>query len=228
MGIAYNTSIVRNGLILHLDAANPKSYPGSGTSWNDLSGRNNNATLVGSPTITNSIIQLNGSQNITIPTSPNWNFGLNDFAFDMWFNLSTYISTTNNPTLFGVFPYYSASPNGFLLCVTPVGKLGFYTDSYETYAESLAIVVPLNTWLHCVVTRVSGILKFYIQGSVVLSIDLSTFSVVNSTGISIGKDITQQADFFTGSVSNFKAYSKGLTQLEIQQNFEATRGRYGV
>jgi len=45
MGITYNTSIVRNGLVLHLDAANRKSYPGTGTTWTDLSGLNNNGTL---------------------------------------------------------------------------------------------------------------------------------------------------------------------------------------
>ena len=45
MGIAYNSSIVRDGLVLHLDAANPKSYPGSGTVWKDLSGLGNDGTI---------------------------------------------------------------------------------------------------------------------------------------------------------------------------------------
>jgi hypothetical protein len=49
MAIAYNTSIVRDGLVLYLDAANPKSYPGTGTTWFDLSGKGNNATLYNSP-----------------------------------------------------------------------------------------------------------------------------------------------------------------------------------
>ena len=48
MGISYNTSLVRDGLVLHLDAANKKSYSGTGTAWNDMSGNNNNATLVNS------------------------------------------------------------------------------------------------------------------------------------------------------------------------------------
>jgi hypothetical protein len=46
MGIAYNTSIVRDGLVLYLDAANKKSYSGTGTVWKDLSGQSNNGTLV--------------------------------------------------------------------------------------------------------------------------------------------------------------------------------------
>jgi hypothetical protein len=41
MGIAYNPRTITDGLVLCLDAANPKSYPGSGTTWTDLSGRGN-------------------------------------------------------------------------------------------------------------------------------------------------------------------------------------------
>ena len=42
--------IVRSGLVLHLDAARPASYPGSGTTWTDLSGQGNNGTLTNGPT----------------------------------------------------------------------------------------------------------------------------------------------------------------------------------
>ena len=43
MAVNYNTSIVTNGLVLALDAANRKSYSGSGTTWTDLSGNNNSS-----------------------------------------------------------------------------------------------------------------------------------------------------------------------------------------
>jgi len=49
MGLSHSPSIATNGLVLYLDAANEKSYPGSGTTWNDLSGRENHHTLTGSP-----------------------------------------------------------------------------------------------------------------------------------------------------------------------------------
>ena len=38
MGIAYNTSMISDGLIVYVDAANPRSYPGTGNTWYDLSG----------------------------------------------------------------------------------------------------------------------------------------------------------------------------------------------
>ena len=46
MALAHSPKIVTDGLVLCLDAANPKSYPGSGTTWTDLSGNGNNGTLV--------------------------------------------------------------------------------------------------------------------------------------------------------------------------------------
>jgi len=60
MGIAYNTNIVRDGLLLHLDAANVKSYLGSRTTWNDLSDKGNNGTLVNGP-----VYSSNGKGSIT-------------------------------------------------------------------------------------------------------------------------------------------------------------------
>lgn len=54
-------STITSGLILCLDAANPKSYPGSGTNFFDLSGRGNHHTLIGSPTYANGRFTLNGS-----------------------------------------------------------------------------------------------------------------------------------------------------------------------
>ena len=45
MGLFHSPRIVTDGLVMALDAANAKSYPGSGTTWNDISGNGNNATL---------------------------------------------------------------------------------------------------------------------------------------------------------------------------------------
>ena len=50
MSTRYNPSIVRDGLVLYFDAANTKSYPGSGTTWYDLSGNERHGTLINEPT----------------------------------------------------------------------------------------------------------------------------------------------------------------------------------
>ena len=50
MSLIHNANVVRDGLVLYLDAANPKSYPGSGTTWYDLSGNSKNGALTNGPT----------------------------------------------------------------------------------------------------------------------------------------------------------------------------------
>lgn len=99
-------NIVRNGLVLCLDAASLRSYPGSGTTWNDLSGNNNNGTLTNGPTfnsenggsivfdgtndyapITGSVISITNpnlsQENKTNPLSVlNWYQILNNFTFE--------------------------------------------------------------------------------------------------------------------------------------------------
>ena len=60
MGIAYNTSIVKDGLVLYLDAANIKSYPGTGTTVFNLGNNGINTTLVNGPTVSNNVFTFDG------------------------------------------------------------------------------------------------------------------------------------------------------------------------
>ena len=72
MGFARGPNIVTDGLVLALDAASPKSYPGSGTTLFDLSGNGNEGTLTSGPTFSsqnNGAIQVDGSENISGPTA---------------------------------------------------------------------------------------------------------------------------------------------------------------
>lgn len=70
MGLNYGPRIVRDGLILSLDAADPNSYPGSGNTWYDLSGNGYHLNLYNGPIFTNdSKFELNGSCGFTYPSS---------------------------------------------------------------------------------------------------------------------------------------------------------------
>jgi len=76
MGRAHSPSLVMNGLILCLDAGNTKSYPGSGTTWTDLSGNGNNGTLTNGPTFNSSnggSIVFDGSNDYAEVTTRNTN-----------------------------------------------------------------------------------------------------------------------------------------------------------
>lgn len=109
MAVAYNPQIVTNGLVLALDAGNTKSYPGSGTTWTDLSGRENHHTVTGSPIYSGGMFTLDGStQGFTRTSAINGVSSTNTVviwystteAQELWVrgnqNNSVYLSASNN------------------------------------------------------------------------------------------------------------------------------------
>lgn len=90
------------GLVLNLDAGDPASYAGAGTTWTDLSGRGNNGTLVNSVTYSSSnhgTLVFNGytpvqgpNPYVLLPKNSDFDFGTGDFSVDMW----NYITTVND------------------------------------------------------------------------------------------------------------------------------------
>ena len=85
MGFYRGPKIVTDGLVLALDAANKKSYPGTGTTWQDLSGNGNDATLVNSPTFgtTNGgRFEFDGTNRYL--TFPEISFTNQDFTLEFW------------------------------------------------------------------------------------------------------------------------------------------------
>ena len=89
MAISYNPRIVTDGLVLALDAGNPKSYPGSGTTWTDLSGNGNNGTLTNGPTYSSAnggSIVFDGVDDYAEITDSSNNFDLGgiDATLEFW------------------------------------------------------------------------------------------------------------------------------------------------
>ena len=106
MAIKHSPRIVTDGLVLYLDAANTKSYPGSGTTWTDISGKSNNGTLTNGPTFDSGnkgTIVFDGSNDYVSETS-----GLSDsllqgdWSISFWANfdvVNTGNSTNDKPLL---------------------------------------------------------------------------------------------------------------------------------
>ena len=70
MGIFRGPNIVRDGLVLHLDAVNTNSYPAAGSTWYDLSGNGNDHTITNSPTFSNGAFTINETQSFTRSSMP--------------------------------------------------------------------------------------------------------------------------------------------------------------
>ena len=83
--------IITTNLTSYLDAANPSSYPGSGTTWTDLSGNNNNFILTNGPTYDNrngGSISFDGTDDYLLNNSLVLNYNAN-FTIQFWFNTNS-------------------------------------------------------------------------------------------------------------------------------------------
>ena len=237
MSLGHGASIVRDGLVLHLDAANVKSYTGSGTTWSDVSGNGNNGTLTGSPTyVSSETFTFNGSSDfILLPANFFPYPSLTTFTISLWFKSSSTAggtlfeqqSTTNPGSASGYVPVIYLNTNGTIR-VEPF----FYGDPFNVITSSS--VLNDNTWHNVIVTYDSGECKLYIDGVVesqqlnglTLQSYTSTYYYMVGAGRANGRGLG--SFYLNGSISDFKFYNKSLTENEIAKNYEAMRGRYGL
>jgi hypothetical protein len=242
MSLGHGASIVRSGLVLHLDAANIKSYPGSGTTWSDLSSGGNNGTLTNGPTYGSSnkgIITFDGTNDYaTIPDVT----GVTDFAItdNYTVDFSVYLNSTQNDT--------SNSDNDVIEKWSGgVGSIGYpYTFRYirasnalqcnvynATTVQTTSITISSNNWWHIcgVFNWSSSLLTLYGNGGQIISSRALTLTgnITNTSALYLmRRGGVSSSNYATGSLSALKIYNRALTAAEVKQNFEATRGRYGI
>jgi hypothetical protein len=222
------TSIITSGLVLNLDAGNPSSYPGSGTSWFDLSGNGNNGTLNNGPTFTGSFggsIVFDGTNDQVDVSSANLpiQFGTSPFAIELW------VRATNSSKRQGLVCASGGTGNGPIFAIesNTVG-VGIYGSAnvVNTGAGSIAA----NTWYHIVLTRAStssNSTYIYINSVLNGTGTLSTnFSSTNSVGIGYTPNT---AEYTVGNIAAVRIYkNKYLSDSEVLQNYNAVKSRFGL
>jgi len=240
-----NVQIVTDGLVLNLDAGDTSSYPGSGTTWYDISGNGNHVTLyngitysdgalVGNSTSsaygrTNNTLNLSSTNKITVfsifkdptPLSPrilyehtgNWNSVNSNYG---GFGLSCNTNGT------------SYVENG--LHIQLRGNVGY--SGRNTYSPNLSNYQVYTTVYDFSQTVGDNETKNYINGEIVTTTFGSTFNA-NNTG-SFGNDYLYlwsrggSISFNDGKLARLIIYNRALSSTEIQQNYNALRGRYGI
>jgi len=223
----YVPDIVENGLVLHLDASNPLSYSGSGNIWTDLSGHNHNATLHNGVGFSTNALVLDGNDDYAdIPAHEDFVFGTDDFAIEVWFYSS--ISPDINQ---GAYIYAQAATANNYLVMVLLGDKVYATQGHATVQKYSASAYLLNTWNFCVWTRKNGISNLYLNNTV--SSSSSTIMNLNNSIYlpTIGRPYQDGGTStpFNGMISLLRVYKgQGLSAEEVTQNFEATRGRFGV
>lgn len=235
MGTAYNPKIVTDGLVLCLDAGNTKSYPGTGTAWTDLSGVGNNGVLVNNPSVAGGAVTFNylNSQQVNFSAASSLQF-LNRSPY----TLEAWVYPTRNPganNWTGIFDRESNPGSGrdgynvyFLGSATTATY--FSSDRWATGTSAIPGIAvdssqSVNKWNHIVVTYDGSNVSIY-RNAVFGQSLASTGNITNTVKtLNIG---VRGGQFFDGKVANAKIYSKALTAQEIQQNFNASRGRFGI
>jgi hypothetical protein len=220
MGIGYNTSVVRDGLVLYLDAANSKSYPGSGATFFNL-GSSADATLVNGPTYSSNnkgYFTLDGVNDFINTNTDSYNVA-QTITYEFVMKASV---VSANKVLIG--KYDGAAPDMWM-GITGLNQK--FTADYYGLASSFPITD--NQFRHYTVSynSVNLTTKLYINGELNHSNLISARS--NPRGnLMIGRFGTGSSFYFPADIAFVKIYNIELSENQVKQNFEATRGRYGI
>jgi hypothetical protein len=227
MATNYNPKIATDGLVLCLDAANSKSYPGTGTTWTDVSGNGNNFTMVGSLSYSTLGFFTSTASTANYWKRDNFSYPTSAATLELW------VRCNLGSSLDGLWSYAStAGDNNNLL---------FDQSNLSIFGPtgSVASGISINNGLWCQVVRVSnrtsGAEKLFVNGVEVFATTLNAGTNFTSGGtimlgqeqdsVGGGLDSNQALE---GSYSNFKIYNRILTDIEVAQNFNASRGRFGI
>jgi hypothetical protein len=241
----YYGGIVKDGLVLLLDAAKRDSYPRVGTTWTDITWNGNNGTLTnfGSQTIWNSnnggSIIFDGTNDYLINTSlPTFNVG----SINIWFKPTTTINASSPVSTLIQLRYGASIGSGWYIQFGPATSL--LTNEYLTIIDlvsgrrqGLTTVggsFLANTWYNLVFNYESTQYQIYVNS--VLNTSTSSPSGVGLLtnpnrlliGAGSGEGIVNPFDFLNGNVSIVQIYNRTLSTSEITQNYNSLKGRFGL
>lgn len=229
---------VRDNLILELDAGNLSSYPGSGTTWYDLSGNNLNSTLAGSPTYTfndsASFITFDANtKSGTLSTSilNNYSSGTIECSVFITNLTSSFILARqrNGFNSYNIFSVGSYADGGGTLVTGTSGIVYYHNKNAQTVLSSSTALLA-NTWYRLSITFTTSAVILYINGVQNATV-AGDYSVPNesSTDPRIGAWIKDGTNYpMNGRLAHFTVYNRALSAAEIAQNFNFYRTRYGI
>ena len=216
--------VVTDGLVLYLDAANSISYVSGSTTWNDLSRNGNNGTLVNGPTFNSSnggSIVFDGTNDyVNIGDKEDFNFILGNFTAGCWFKSS------QSKIFAGLFGKVLGNVYGWTLELSS-GKLR------QIYA-STEINSPLsyndNNWHYAIMVcqSLSQNMYMYVDGILIGSTSMPS-SYIPPTGAPLWIGGWGNIAYVLNcNIAQTLIYNRALTATEILQNYNATKGRYGL
>ena len=220
------SNLVTSGLVLHLDAGKTASYPGTGTTWTDISSSAMTATL----------------QNTTYSSSSGGYFSFNGSNSAAVIPNNTVLDTQNLSIEVWMSPASSLSQQGFWLEKGTVNsQYSFFMFGNTIYwrlagggldtTATVSSYMSLNNWYHMVGTHTNGAQKIYLNNSVIASNTGTTTITPSTAGVSIGNAngyASPSSYPFNGRIAVMRVYNKALTAAEVQQNYNDQKARFGL
>jgi len=224
MGTAYNANIVTDGLVLCLDAANPRSYPGSGNTWYDISGRNNHATA--SSVSYNSSLRsfFTGVSGATSKFAiPSADLKHAEVTVEILMNTVA----IRDGWIFCLQGETSSDySKGYLLRMDSPSYDILWSPPAFIYASSQ---ISINKWQHIVTTSSSSSKNIYVDGNIKQTASGGTLDYTGVRDYAYIMAFDGSGTLASYAYFNFiRVYSRSLTPEEIKKNYNATRGRYGI
>ena len=228
MSLSHSPLIVRDGLVLCLDAANPRRYHKSGTTGSELKVSNNgtviNMDAAKFDSANGGSLGVDGTDervNLGNAFSPSAGLSISVWVF---FDQFAYGSTIRAITEKG----YDGSIEPFGLYLSGGLLQAFYYDGGVNGTSINVSLLSTLAWYNVISTFDGSAWKIYIDGVLVSSSSNSTQIQSNTQDILIGAATINGtvSRFFDGKISNLSIYNRALSADEVLQNYLATRGRY--
>jgi hypothetical protein len=230
-------NIIEDGLVLYLDAGNRKSYPGSGTTWFDKSGRGNNGTLINGPTFNTAnlgSVVFDGVDDYVKSTAVNGTGIMNPTLYGEVISVNIWAQSTSTRGSQYVITTgaYTGTVTGFTFVVNDGGISG--TDfigirtSTKVYNYS-SNFVSLNEWVNACFTTDGTNMYIYKNGILIGTIlGGSNNGVSNNAGLQISGPNNTSGFLFVGRIPITQIYNRALSAQEVLQNYNATKGRFNL
>jgi hypothetical protein len=214
MALSHSPNLVTNNLVFHFDAANTRSYAGSGVTINSLVG-NFKGNLVNGAGFTSAnagSFFFDGSNDHIIFS--NCDVMGSVYTQNYWFKRN------DGGTHLLVDSFYSGT------VVSSGGITYYYTNTGATLGASYNFII--GRWNMISLVRGATVKSIYMDGVLIASVNSSDSYDVSTTDLIIG--IHNSLGFWglNGNIAQLQIYNRALSAAEIKQNFNASRDRYGV
>jgi hypothetical protein len=229
MGQYYNPVISRpESLAFNFDAANLRSYVGSGNTCFDLSAYNNSGALTsvtfGGSGATSAFV-FNGTTSLINLGTANGANVTTAWTLESWIKPTTAGELNSGR----VFQHSTGSISGFICSLdnsAVTNGMQINTYAVSGFSARVGNCITNGVWQHVVWAFSPGSVTFYVNGSAIGTSSVTSPSAYTSTDY-IGNN-SGATNTFDGSISIVRLYRNTLTATEILQNFNAHKSRYGI